>query len=413
MLEQQLKESPTFCVAPWTHTFISPQSERRMCCASREKAKWQRQYIDQIDGASDAEYNPNTLEEHWNSPYMNSIRLRMLSGEKLDECAVCNDNLLNLHSYRKYFNNTLFPNKIIEIISSTASDGSTLMKPISFDYRISNLCNFKCRMCVEQLSSSWESEKRQLGTLNTDSEIWLRPGNKQRIEKFQSDVVEQELWDAVRNGSLEEIYWVGGEPLMYQIHWDIMEHLVNTGQSKNVVVRYNTNLSKVVRNNVKLYDLLIHFKRVNICASMDATGVVAEYIRTGLKWDVWLTNFKNGMFLIDLFGPDALVIDVTITLPGLMDMKNLMDLAASLKVKSYVKICFDFESTALMSPMCVPREILNPILDELIAYEKTLNSKFTKIYAEMFIDMKTRQNFADKYPTTLSGISDGKKVMSI
>ena len=28
-----------FCMAPWVHTYISPQSERRMCCASREPAQ--------------------------------------------------------------------------------------------------------------------------------------------------------------------------------------------------------------------------------------------------------------------------------------------------------------------------------------------------------------------------------------
>ena len=31
-----------FCTAPWTHTYISPQSERRMCCASREEHKFQK-----------------------------------------------------------------------------------------------------------------------------------------------------------------------------------------------------------------------------------------------------------------------------------------------------------------------------------------------------------------------------------
>ena len=28
----------TFCMAPWSHTYVSPQGERRLCCASREKS---------------------------------------------------------------------------------------------------------------------------------------------------------------------------------------------------------------------------------------------------------------------------------------------------------------------------------------------------------------------------------------
>lgn len=403
------KPSPYFCVVPWTHTFISPQSERRMCCASREKATWQRQYIDKADKASSEEYSPSTLEEHWNSDHMKDVRKRMLAGEKLPECAVCNENLLNLHTYRQYFNETLFPDKVEEILTNTSEDGSTTMLPVSYDYRVSNLCNFKCRMCGEQLSSSWESEKRSSNTLNLKREIWMRDENKPKIERFQTEVVENELWEAAKAGRLQEIYWVGGEPLMYQIHWDLMQYLVDTNKAKDVVVRYNTNLSRVSRGNTDLYSLLPHFKRVNLCASQDATGNIAEYIRTGLKWDQWLTNFKNGLFLNDQFGMDAMVIDVTITLPGLLDMKNLMQLASDLRVKSYVKICFDFESSALMSPMCLPRDVLNPILDDLIAFEQSLNNPLTKVYRDTFEDMKTRQTFYDKYPNAVNGIRSGKE----
>ena len=34
------------CTAPWTHTYVSPQGERRLCCASREDAKFTKQYLD-------------------------------------------------------------------------------------------------------------------------------------------------------------------------------------------------------------------------------------------------------------------------------------------------------------------------------------------------------------------------------
>ena len=29
----------TFCMAPWTHTYLSPQMERRLCCSSLEKSE--------------------------------------------------------------------------------------------------------------------------------------------------------------------------------------------------------------------------------------------------------------------------------------------------------------------------------------------------------------------------------------
>lgn len=407
-MSNQKKVSEYFCVAPWTHTYLSPQSERRLCCASREKASWQKQYIDS-EGTDNTVYQPVTLEEHWNSEHMKGVRRRILAGENISECQVCNSNLLNLYTYRQYFTENLFPHKVQEILDNTNEDGSTTLKPISFDYRIYNLCNFKCRMCGEQLSSSWESEKRVMQIWNPKNDPWMIPENKELIEKFQSTVAESELWEAVKNNTIEEIYWVGGEPLMYDIHWEVMKYLVESGHSKNVTVRYNTNLSRTKYKGVELYDLLSNFKKVNMCCSMDATGRIAEYVRDGLKWDEWLDNFKRGMFLNGIYGMDAMVIDVTLTLPGMLGMKELIDLAIKLNVKSYVKITFDFEPGAIMSPMCLPRHILNDILDDLIVYEREHGNQYTKVYSDTFIDMKSKPTFAEKYIDYENGWSNGKK----
>ena len=87
---------------------------------------------------------------------MKDIRKRMLAGKEIPQCAVCNGKLLNISIYRDYFTKTLFPHKVDEAFEKTDDSGRTEMPPISFDYRIKNLCNFKCRMCGDQLSSSWE-----------------------------------------------------------------------------------------------------------------------------------------------------------------------------------------------------------------------------------------------------------------
>ena len=403
--------TPQFCMAPWTHTYLSPQSERRICCASRETASWQKQYLDRPNETSE-EYSPESLEEFWNGEKMKSVRRRILAGEKIPECEVCNENILNIYTYKDYFTKTLFPHKIDEAIKSTDSSGSTTMKTISFDYRISNLCTFKCRMCGESLSSAWEAEKRALNMWSPDNDKWMLPENKIKIEKFQKEVAEKELWQSVKDGTVEEIYWVGGEPLLYQIHWDVMKYLIDTGLSKQVVVRYNTNLNRISHKGINLYDLLPHFKRVNMCCSMDATQSTAEWIRTGLKWNDWLTNLKSGIFLNKIFGMDSMVIDVTITLPGLLDMKNLIQLAVDLNVKSYVKITFDFDPSVLMSPMCLPRDILNELLDELIEFETLIGNQYTKIYSETFAEMKKKPTFQEKYDNWESGLKNGKIYIS-
>ena len=52
-------------MAPWTHTYLSPQTERRLCCASREPAQNFKQYIDTESGSN--VYKPQNLADYWNS----------------------------------------------------------------------------------------------------------------------------------------------------------------------------------------------------------------------------------------------------------------------------------------------------------------------------------------------------------
>ena len=403
-----IDNKPYFCTAPWTHTYVSPQGERRLCCASREEASFQKQYID--SGTAEGKFEPVTLEEHWNSDYMKDIRKRMLNGEKLSQCDVCNDQILNLHTYKKYFTETLFPHKVESIIANTAPDGHYNDLPVSYDYRISNLCNFKCRMCGEQLSSSWEAEKKKLNLIDVVQEPWLEPNTRKSISDFQVEVLEEELQRAVDNKTIEEIYWVGGEPLMFERHWTIMQQLVDNGHAKNVTVRYNTNLSRVKYKNYDLWEMLPHFKNVNICASIDGAYEVGEYIRDGLVWDEWIENFKSGMFLIDQFGDDAMVFDVTLTTPGLFHLKDLFDVARELDVKSYFKFTFAFDPSVVMSPMCLPKEVSKPWCEELISYFDKNRTWKNKVYAESLRNLISRQSFDEEWPDTFrDGLKRGKE----
>jgi sulfatase maturation enzyme AslB (radical SAM superfamily) len=392
------------CTAPWTHTYVSPQGERRLCCASREEAKFTKQYLDSGGGSTD--FKPISIEEHWNSDYMKDIRKRMLAGEAIPQCAVCNDNILNLHTYRKYFTETLFPHKIQDILDNTDETGHTTMVPVSYDYRLSNLCNFKCRMCGDQLSSSWETENKK-HTSPTDA--WLQPNTRRKIHNFQIEVLEEELQAAVDQGVIEEIYWVGGEPLMFEKHWTIMQQLVDSGQSKNVTVRYNTNLSRTKYKNYDLYSMLDNFKNVNICASIDATEDIGEYIRTGLKWPEFLQNFYDGMFLLDKYGHDAIVFDVTLTTPGLFGLKDMFDKVTELDVKSYFKFTYAFDPTKIIAPTALPKSITIPYCQELIEYMEPRKTWKTQIYIDSLKNLMERKSFDEEFLNYKEGLKRGKK----
>ena len=398
-----MNKPETLCMAPWTHTYLSPQTERRMCCASREPAQNFEQYIDTSAGTG--KYIPITLEEHWNSEHMRSVRRRMMAGETLPECEVCNDKLLNTSVYRSYFN-SLFGHKYLQVAETTDTTGYTTMKPVSWDYRFSNLCNFKCRMCGDMLSSSWETEQRQNDMINwaNPKNTWMVPEIKKQIEQFQSEQIEAEFNQAVEEHRVEEVYWVGGEPLMYEQHWRYMKRIIDLGDGKNVYARYNTNLSRVHYKGIDLYrDILSNLRDWQICASLDGTKEIGEYIRTGLDYDQWLDNFRRGREIQS--HRRQMRIDFTLTLPGMFEVQNIERLAQELDVDILAKVIFSFSSDIVMSPLALPRQLLDPWIDETID-QLTGPGELKNI----LVQLKTRPTFEEQWPDEYrQGIAKGKQ----
>lgn len=390
----------SLCMAPWVHTYLSPITERRMCCASREPAQNFQQYIDTKSGSN--QYQPLTLEEHWNSEHMRDVRRRMMAGNTMPECDVCNNKLLNTDVYRDYFWH-LFKHKYNDIWSSTDETGYTTMKPISWDYRFSNLCNFKCRMCGDMLSSSWEAEQRQYNMVDysNPNNNWMIPDVRREITQFQDTQIEQEFSQAVEEHRIEEVYWVGGEPLMFEQHWRYMQRIIELGDGKHVYARYNTNLSRINYRGINLYtDILDHLRDWQICASIDGTGEIGEYVRTGLDYQNWLRNFSQGVEHQQ--HPRQMRVDFTLTLPGMFETDAIQQMANNLGVDILAKTVFAFSPDIFMSPLILPRRLLEPWIDELL--DTAVGS-----IKDVLLQLRSRPTFEEQWPEQYpAGVVKGK-----
>jgi hypothetical protein len=327
----------------------------------------------------------------------------MMNNEQLPECAVCNEKLLNTDVYRSYFNR-MFGHRRDQVLAATDATGYTTAKPISWDYRFSNLCNFKCRMCGDMLSSSWESEQRQHGQLDLSNpkNNWMIPEVRKQITQFQDTQIEAEFAAAVAEHRVEEVYWVGGEPLMYEQHWRYMQQIVAQGDGDRVYARYNTNLSRVDYRGINLYrDILAHMRDWQICASLDGTGRTGEYIRTGLDYEQWLANFQQGLEYTQ--HRRQMRIDFTLTLPGLLEIGNITRLALELDVDLLAKVIFSFTPDIILSPLALPRPLLDRRIDELVPIT-------TGAVRDMLLQLKNRPVFAEQWPDTYqAGLVQGKQ----
>ena len=162
-------------------------------------------------------------------------------------------------------------------------------------------------------------------------------------------------------------------------------------------------------------------------------GAIGEYIRTGIKWDEWLDNFKRGIYLNEQYGDDGMVFDVTLTTPGLFGLKDLFDVVTELDVKSYFKFTYGFTPNVLMCPDALPKSIVeyyyksdelgDPLVseDHIIAFEWATNQELedmeprktwkTQVYIDSLKALIKRPSFEQQWEgeELREGLHNGKK----
>jgi hypothetical protein len=255
------------------------------------------------------------------------------------------------------------------------------------------------------LSSSWESEERQHNMIdwNNAKNNWMIPTVRDEISQFQDTQIEQEFSDAVEEHRVEEVYWVGGEPLMYEQHWRYMKRIVELGDGHRVYARYNTNLSRIEYRGIRLFDaILSNLRDWQICASLDGTGRIGEYIRTGLDYAQWRSNFQEGLKYAR--HPRQMRIDFTLTLPGLFEVNNIQQLANEFGVDILAKVVFSFSPDIILSPLALPRLLLDSKIDCLVT------DLPNGALRDVLLQLKTRPTFEEQWPDTYAeSLAKGKR----
>ena len=259
-----LTQSQNFCMLPWVHIHGWSDGNAYPCCMSDPD--------EPIGNLRD-----NTLEEVWNNKAYRTMRLNMLNDKPSKECVKCYEKERNGFYSLRNESNRNFAYSIKDM--STTPDGSSPPNPIYWDVRFTNLCNFRCRMCGPAFSSNWVNEYNSMYGPSDIEKISYARGNKQ----LNWEMIEPYI------DNLHKIYWAGGEPLMMEEHWRIMDELIKRDKL-DVSLVYNTNFSEVKYKGRSVFDMWKLFDDVSIGASLDGMGDRAEYIRKGTVWDTILKN---------------------------------------------------------------------------------------------------------------------------
>ena len=190
---------------------------------------------------------------------------------------------------------------------------------------------------------------------------------------------------------------------MYEQHWRYMKRIVELGDGPRLYARYNTNLSRVNYKGQNLYtDILANIRDWQICASIDGTGEIGEYIRTGLNYNQFIDNFKQGCDVAT--NRRQMRLDFTLTLPGLFEVEGMQQLADELGVEILAKVIFTFTSDIIMSPLALPRKILDRMVNQLIN-----NNTLGSALQDVLVQLKNRPNMEEQFADYTIGMQKGKR----
>jgi len=263
-----LKDSKTFCIYPWIHLHAYPTGEAYPCCHAEMG-------VGQVGNCRN-----NTLEEIWTDKPMSDLRKDMLSETPNAACGRCYE-----QEASGFFSGRMSANKHhghhIKKLESNPFEMTY------WDVRFSNLCNLSCRSCGHIFSSSWYQDQAKLagGNWKAQNKVLNYAGR-----------TETDMWSQLEPhlDYVEQIYFAGGEPLLMEEHYRILDELVRRKRF-DVRLIYNTNFTHTDLKGKSVFEYWSQFKSVAVGASLDASGGRGEYIRKGTDWAVVEQNRRDMM----------------------------------------------------------------------------------------------------------------------
>lgn len=326
--------SDTFCVLPWIHLATRPNGDVRLCCTTNASGA---DVVDSKDvglvtkDGVHMNLREHSLSEVWNSSYMKDVRLKMLNNEIPASCTKCFEEEKNGVVSKRQWESVVWQERldIKQIVDKTSSDGSLPVEIPYFDLRLGNMCQLKCVMCSPHDSSAWIKEWKlqypqyKLIELKQDQQwdktydyTWYQKGSFLDTMKDQAH-------------NIKELYFAGGEPLLIPEHYKILEFMVETGNARNCILRYNSNGLELPE---KLFELWNHFKQVKFNFSVDAVGARNDYIRYPSQWKDVVANLER---LDDT--PDNITVNIACAVQ-VLNVLTIPDLVRWKEGKKFKKI---------------------------------------------------------------------------
>ena len=240
-------DKSTFCVAPFVHQSTKTDGSIKACCRSLPEI---------------SNINNESLDEAWNNKEIKQLRLDLINGVRNSRCNVCwkleNNGVLSLR--QKY--NRMYQDRAELVSKSMHKDGTVDYKPVWIEFKMSNICNLKCRMCHPMDSTKWFDDYKKISHLHENhwQEYMIKLGldKKAMLASYDNDFFNK--LDYFLN-DIEQLDFAGGEPLYDENHYKVLDSVLNKANKQYQISDFRLEnglpvfkcgqlLSTIIKNNL-------------------------------------------------------------------------------------------------------------------------------------------------------------------
>lgn len=275
--EDPQKDNHVLCGYPFYAIRNGPSINYAPCCWARTKSTCGPQ-------------NTPALE-YFKGKLFNDIRRDMLSGNKTklleDTCGLCWENEKNYGSSSR-----LQSHHDWSSLDNFDSDGrmiDTNNRFIKLELNaFGNHCNLECYECQPDNSSRRIQRAKKLGS------TWQAVLGKYSFVDRDIKKKDRKLWkkivdDLVIHGkNIKCMSFCGGEPMTMVSHFDILDRMIETGQSKEIELYYVSNMTLFTLSKMKRY--IDNFKWIGIQWSVDGLEERNYWLRYPTNWEQTVKN---------------------------------------------------------------------------------------------------------------------------
>jgi organic radical activating enzyme len=301
-----MQKSKTYCIMP--HIGMALQNEADMCCCNASKESWKTNQHTVMRVHSDP------IENSFKSYTRKIIAATLDNGIRHPNCQQCWDAEDAGNSSTRHVWNNL----VGHLDPLPDQPRVLIIKP-------GNTCNFACRMCNPETSSSWYKDGYQLDDPAVPFNEYTRKFETIRNSFNPNNT---EFWGTLKKwiAEFKVIAIYGGEPFLVPALFDLLNHAVEIGAASDIVLNLHTNASIY---NIKYLEILSKFKSVKFHVSLDAIDPAQlAYIRHKLEYNIVDENVRKFKEYFDNYDNVDMLITNTITPLNIYDVdKNSKELS--------------------------------------------------------------------------------------